>query len=95
MASIEKSVGRFLLIFCGLLIILLVFFNFRTRVPFSIGIQVFQIPFFFAFAIAYGAGAISWSYVLRRINRPHKKTENPPAAKTTHDDEQADIKSGH
>lgn len=73
MANIEKSVGKFLLIFCGLLIILLVIFNFRTRVPFSIGFRVFQIPFFFAFAIAYGTGAISWSYVLRRINRSKKR----------------------
>lgn len=83
--SNNKTMYRVLFGIIGIIVLLLVIFNFRTRIPFSIGIRLFQIPFFFAFAIAYIAGAASWALFTRRLthNKSKKKEGKPPRNETT------------
>lgn len=67
--KINSTVMRVTLIVCVVALTLLIIFNFRTYVPFSIGVRVFQIPFFLAFAVAYAMGAVSWFLLARRVVR--------------------------
>ena len=53
------SIRSIFLIVVTVVVVLLVIFNMRTFIPFSIGVRIFQIPFFLAFAITYGLGVIS------------------------------------
>jgi len=61
-------------LFAALVVIatLLVIFNMRTRIPFSIGVRVYQIPFFVAFAIAYGLGVVSYIALNARMSSARK-----------------------